>query len=349
MSEVRKEWREGDMICRILCVVRVVLVSVLAHSVSTDGIVHAQEQSSPTLSNSDARLQADIAFWQSIEDSDDVRDFEDYLDQYPDGQFETLAHRRVAHAKVAARGKGLLNAWGHQAMSPAARDNDIEVLEWLAAQGADINAWNDEGETPMFSAAGGNAVDAMEWLKAQGADINARHEWGKTPMHRAAANNAVDAIRWLGVRGADINARDEYRHTPMHDAASANAVGAMESLKVQGADVNAQTFYTETPMHLAVENNAVAAINWLKINGGRDDGFMFQYYTTLSPHDTYNSRGAPLNDVCAIVQQDRANVHRFGNPDRETPDSFFTNTERRAMIAGKCDLGPNGSKVPNPP
>lgn len=67
------------------------------------------------------------------------------------------------------------------------------------------------------------------------------------------------------------------------------------------------------------------------------DSLMFEYYATLSPKDTYNSRGIPLNDVCAIVQQDRANVHRFGNPDGEQPDSFFTTPERRAMILGKCE------------
>ncbi|MEO1240239.1 MAG: hypothetical protein AAFW64_11510 [Pseudomonadota bacterium] len=64
---------------------------------------------------------------------------------------------------------------------------------------------------------------------------------------------------------------------------------------------------------------------------------MFEYYTMLTPGDTFNSRGAPLNDVCAIIQQDRANVHRFGNPDGDPPDPFFTTADRRAMIAGRCD------------
>lgn len=64
---------------------------------------------------------------------------------------------------------------------------------------------------------------------------------------------------------------------------------------------------------------------------------MFEYFTTLSPRDTYSSQGVPLNGVCAIVQQDRANVHRFGNPDREEPDPFFTSPERRAMMTGKCE------------
>ena len=67
------------------------------------------------------------------------------------------------------------------------------------------------------------------------------------------------------------------------------------------------------------------------------ESLMFEYYTTLSPQDTYNSRGVALTDVCAIVQQDRSNVHRFGNPDGEQPDNFFTSPERRSMIAGKCD------------
>ena len=160
-------------------------------------------------------------------------------------------------------------------------------------------------------------------------------------MFSAAGSNAVKAMRWLRDKGADINARDKYGNTPMHDAASANAVGAMEWLKAQGADVNAQTFYSDTPLHLAAKNGAVAAMNWLKVNGGLDDDFMFSYFTWLSPRDTYNSRGAPLNDVCAIVQQDRANVHKFGNPDRHTPDSFLTSTERRAMIAEKCDFDRN--------
>ncbi|MEM7076357.1 MAG: hypothetical protein AAGA28_18070 [Pseudomonadota bacterium] len=71
-------------------------------------------------------------------------------------------------------------------------------------------------------------------------------------------------------------------------------------------------------------------------NAASAESLMFEYYATLSPRDTYNSKGAPLSDVCAIVQQDRANVHRFGNPDGDPVDDFFTSPERRSMITGKC-------------
>ena len=63
-----------------------------------------------------------------------------------------------------------------------------------------------------------------------------------------------------------------------------------------------------------------------------------EYYTLLEPVDAFNSRGAPLDDFCAIVQQDRANWHRFGKAGpSDQADWFFTTSDRRAMITGNCD------------
>ena len=47
----------------------------------------------PTAPSFDPR-QADVAFWQSIQVSTNVADFEDYLKQFPKGQFRSLATRR---------------------------------------------------------------------------------------------------------------------------------------------------------------------------------------------------------------------------------------------------------------
>ena len=174
--------RDDDMICRIPGVLAVMLVTALAHPVW-------------------AESQAEIVFWQAIEDSEDARDFEDYLHQFPDGQFVTLAQRRLAQAKIAARGRALLDEYGSEAIFTAARSSDIDVLEWLKAQGVNIRARDNIGWTPMHYAARGNAVDAIMWHKAKGADINARDNNGRTPMHRAARENAVDALEWLRANG----------------------------------------------------------------------------------------------------------------------------------------------------
>ena len=51
------------MICRVFGVTKVLLVSMVAHSIWTEGIAYAQEQLSPTLPSSEAKLLADTVFW----------------------------------------------------------------------------------------------------------------------------------------------------------------------------------------------------------------------------------------------------------------------------------------------
>lgn len=57
------------------------------------------------------------------------------------------------------------------------------------------------------------------------------------------------------------------------------------------------------------------------------------YYATISDDDRRNSNGARLTDPGAILQQDRANFHRFGRADIDDEgDPFFGNRNLRARI-----------------
>lgn len=57
------------------------------------------------------------------------------------------------------------------------------------------------------------------------------------------------------------------------------------------------------------------------------------YYAALGPQDYRNSSGAPLRDFGAILQQDRANYHRFNRRDpQDGGDPIFGDAGRRAMI-----------------
>ncbi|WP_411875359.1 hypothetical protein [Vulcanococcus limneticus] len=57
-----------------------------------------------------------------------------------------------------------------------------------------------------------------------------------------------------------------------------------------------------------------------------------QYITSVTPNDYMSSSGTPLNTLAGVLAQDRANVHRFGNPDGDQMDSYFINVERRKEI-----------------
>ncbi len=63
------------------------------------------------------------------------------------------------------------------------------------------------------------------------------------------------------------------------------------------------------------------------------------YNTWISPQDARNSDGKALTSVCAMVQQDRANYHRFDRPDRyDGHDLFFGSVEARAVISSNCGV-----------
>ncbi len=71
------------------------------------------------------RMGQETVFWQSVKDSPDPEDFQDYLTQYPKGVFSGLAKRRVrALTKVAA-----LTPPAAAASTPSA-GKDVPVHEW---------------------------------------------------------------------------------------------------------------------------------------------------------------------------------------------------------------------------
>lgn len=46
-----------------------------------------------------ANPQFELEFWSSVKNSDDIADFQAYLDKYPQGQFQALARRRIDRLK----------------------------------------------------------------------------------------------------------------------------------------------------------------------------------------------------------------------------------------------------------
>jgi hypothetical protein len=65
------------------------------------------------------------------------------------------------------------------------------------------------------------------------------------------------------------------------------------------------------------------------------------YVTVLSVQDMYNSDGDRLTEFCQVVQQDRANYHRFKQRDaNDEGDPFFRSPEARQVIGRLCVVAP---------
>ena len=88
------------------------------------------------------------------------------------------------------------------------------LTRWLVAQGADIEAADRYGETPLQSHAG-HWQGQIGVLLELGANIEARDSRGETALHKASAAGNPAAVRLLLERGALVDIRNNDGLTPL--------------------------------------------------------------------------------------------------------------------------------------
>ena len=111
--------------------------------------------------------------------------------------------------------KPRFDAEASRALTDAAFVCDLIKARELLRAGADPDARDDDGRTPLFSAVLGGSVGLVGLLLEAGADVNAHDHRGFTALHFAAEEQLPEMIRLLLAKGANPNARDEDGVTPL--------------------------------------------------------------------------------------------------------------------------------------
>lgn len=172
--------------------------------------------------------------------------------------------------------------WGDTALHIATHLGCEETVAALLDQRVDVNARNEDGDTPLHFA---QTAAIAKLLLANGASANIPNEpnqWrngcfcgNQTALHVASDSGRAEVVSVLIQYGADVMAREENGKTALHRAGSAKIV---DMLLRAGADVDAKEFiHSNTALHLASQSGLEEVVSILvqhraDINARERDG-----------------------------------------------------------------------------
>jgi ankyrin repeat protein len=153
----------------------------------------------------------------------------------------------------------------------AAKHGCSQTVALLIEKGADLNAKDKKGRTPLHAAAGKGHLKIAKLLIESDADVNATDEDGMTLLHAAAWKGHTEIVEFLIESGADVNAKDNDGWTPLHDAAEEGHLETVKLLIQHGADVNAKNGIGLTPLHAAEEEDYTEIVALLIAHGAEQE------------------------------------------------------------------------------
>jgi ankyrin repeat protein len=111
----------------------------------------------------------------------------------------------------------------------AVQNNDIPGIQFLAANGSNLNARNAQGETPLIIAVANGQLRVAKILLELNANIDMKDKKGNTALIEAVNTDKLDIVKYLINRGADISITDK-KHMSAADYAKIQANADMLTL-----------------------------------------------------------------------------------------------------------------------
>lgn len=170
------------------------------------------------------------------------------------------------------------NTYGVTPLSLACSNGSAAMVGKLLAAGADPNlGLAQTGETPLMTCSLHGVVEAVKLLLAHGAnpDVRETHR-GHTALMWASASLQPDAVRALVERHADVHARAKSGFTALMFAATKGDIETVKVLLAAGADVNEATPKDGSALVLASAGGHQAVAEFLLDEGANPnvaDGF----------------------------------------------------------------------------
>ena len=118
----------------------------------------------------------------------------------------------------------------------------------------------------LIAAAGKDDLARISALLKRGANVNARDAQGRTPVMAATYARHANAVEALIRAGADVNARDEMLNNPLLYAGAEGMLDILKLANAAGADPRLTNRYGGTALIPAAERGHVDVVDWLLAN-----------------------------------------------------------------------------------
>ena len=158
-------------------------------------------------------------------------------------------------------------ATSKSALMNAASMGDIETVQKLVKNGANINEKDRSGYTPLIWAIYSNKVEAVKAFIQMGADIEIQDKSGYTPLILAVSWSHSDIAKLLIEKHANVNAKSDNGTTALIYAATYGNASIMKLLIDNGADVSVKDNQGKTPFQYALYYQQIDSIALLRIMG----------------------------------------------------------------------------------
>jgi ankyrin repeat protein len=185
------------------------------------------------------------------------------------------------------------NGLGLTPLFVAAASGQVPVVEALLQAGADVNAMSPYGTALTFSAMTG-AAPATKVLLARGADINPSRPDGITVLMMAARAGDAELVGELLRRKAAVNAKDSDGATALIFAAREGHEAVGRALLGSGAAVDAADSRRWTPLMYAAVNGHAGFVRLLLEKGAKVNAREAKGRTALLLAATYGDHPAAV-------------------------------------------------------
>jgi len=154
----------------------------------------------------------------------------------------------------------------------AVQSQDPETALYALSAGANAQAMQPDGTTPLHYAAHFADIGVIKALLKARADPNARNDFGATPLAEAATTGSAEAIGLLLKAGADVESPNPEGQTALMVVARTGKVEAAKMLLKAGADVNAREGWAgQTALMWAAAQGRPEMIRLLLKSGAKVD------------------------------------------------------------------------------